>query len=97
MNIIKTILLMTGLMALFLFVGDAMGGRVGMEYAFILACGMNLFNLSQDCLPFTLFIQKKPVRPLLTDAGDIGRYRYRKQAINLPNFTRRFPGRTRHS
>ncbi len=44
MNIIKTILLMTGLMALFLFVGDAMGGRVGMQYAFILACAMNLFS-----------------------------------------------------
>jgi heat shock protein HtpX len=44
MNVIKTFLLMTGLMALFLFVGRAMGGTVGMEYAFLLACGMNIFS-----------------------------------------------------
>src|SRR5580704_11012011 len=44
MNILKTILLMIGLMALFLFIGQAMGGRAGMEYAFILACAMNLFS-----------------------------------------------------
>ena len=44
MNILKTILLMTGLMALFMFVGRAMGGQMGMEYAFLLACGMNIFS-----------------------------------------------------
>src|SRR5450631_1690735 len=44
MNTMKTFLLMSGLMALFLFVGDAMGGRVGMQYAFLLACGMNIFS-----------------------------------------------------
>ena len=44
MNMIKTILLMTGLMALFLFIGRALGGVVGMEYAFILACVMNVFS-----------------------------------------------------
>jgi heat shock protein HtpX len=44
MNVMKTFLLMTGLMALFLFVGRAMGGTVGMEYAFLLACGMNIFS-----------------------------------------------------
>lgn len=42
MNIIKTFLLLTGLMALFLFVGGALGGRAGMEYAFVFACLMNL-------------------------------------------------------
>src|SRR5579872_4143372 len=42
MNAIKTFLLLTGLTALFLFVGGAMGGRAGMEYAFIFACVMNL-------------------------------------------------------
>jgi len=44
MNILKTFLLMAGLMALFLFIGNVMGGRAGMEYAFLLACGMNLFS-----------------------------------------------------
>src|SRR6266849_4288516 len=44
MNTIKTLLLMVGMMALFLFVGKAMGGRVGMEYAFALACAMNFFS-----------------------------------------------------
>jgi heat shock protein HtpX len=44
MNYLKTFLLMVGLMALFLFIGRAMGGRAGMEYAFVLACAMNLFS-----------------------------------------------------
>src|SRR6202142_1798346 len=44
MNVIKTFLLMIGLMALFLFVGRILGGTVGMEYAFLLACGLNLFS-----------------------------------------------------
>src|SRR5437763_1520870 len=42
MNTLKTFLLLTGLMALFLFIGSAIGGRIGMEYAFILACVMNV-------------------------------------------------------
>src|SRR6266700_2229847 len=44
MNTIKTFLLMVGMMALFLFVGSAIGGRAGMQYAFLLACGMNFFS-----------------------------------------------------
>lgn len=44
MNAIKTFLLLTGLMALFIFIGGALGGRSGMEYAFILACVTNLFS-----------------------------------------------------
>src|SRR5437660_931133 len=44
MNIIKTFILMLGMMALFLFVGRAIGGQIGMEYAFILALGMNFFS-----------------------------------------------------
>ena len=44
MNTIKTFLLMVGMMALFLFVGQAMGGRTGMEYAFGMACLMNFFS-----------------------------------------------------
>jgi heat shock protein HtpX len=41
MNILKTVLLLTGLMALFLFVGHAIGGRSGMQIAFVLAIVMN--------------------------------------------------------
>src|SRR5258706_5693681 len=44
MNTLKTFLLLSGLTALFLFIGNALGGRVGMQYAFLLACGMNLFS-----------------------------------------------------
>lgn len=44
MNNLKTFLLMVGLMALFLFVGNVMGGRAGMQTAFMLACAINLFS-----------------------------------------------------
>jgi len=44
MNTLKTFLLMLGMMALFLFVGRAIGGQSGMEYAFILALAMNFFS-----------------------------------------------------
>jgi heat shock protein HtpX len=44
MNNLKTFLLMVGLMALFLFIGQVLGGRSGMQYAFFLACAMNLFS-----------------------------------------------------
>jgi heat shock protein HtpX len=44
MNVLKTFLLMSGLMALFLFLGQMLGGTSGMEYAFILACAMNIFS-----------------------------------------------------
>lgn len=42
MNRLKTFLLLTSLMALFLFIGGAIGGRSGMQYAFVLACLMNI-------------------------------------------------------
>lgn len=44
MNAIKTFFLLVGLMAIFLLIGGAVGGRTGMEYAFILACFMNLLS-----------------------------------------------------
>src|SRR5947207_5437190 len=44
MNALKTFLLLTGLMALFLFVGRLAGGQVGMIYAFGLACVMNFVS-----------------------------------------------------
>jgi len=44
MNNLKTILLLTGLMALFLFIGRMLGGQVGMIYAFGLACVMNVVS-----------------------------------------------------
>ncbi len=42
MNNLKTFLLLTGLMALFLFVGRLLGGQTGMVYAFVMACVMNV-------------------------------------------------------
>jgi heat shock protein HtpX len=44
MNTLKTSLLFIGLMALFLFVGNLIGGQTGMVYAFFMACAMNLFS-----------------------------------------------------
>src|SRR5437773_3960779 len=44
MNAIKTFLLLTGLMALFIFVGRLIGGQAGMIYAFGLACVMNFVS-----------------------------------------------------
>jgi heat shock protein HtpX len=44
MNTLKTFLLMTGLMALFLFIGRVLGGQTGMIYAFGFACVTNLFS-----------------------------------------------------
>jgi heat shock protein HtpX len=40
----KTVLLLTALTVLFLFVGRAIGGQSGMVFAFILALGMNFFS-----------------------------------------------------
>lgn len=44
MNTVKTFLLLTGLMALFLFIGRMIGGESGMVYAFVMACVMNLVS-----------------------------------------------------
>ncbi len=44
MNTLKTFLLLTGLMALFLFVGRLLGGQAGMAYAFVFACVMNFVS-----------------------------------------------------
>ena len=40
-NVFKTFLLLAALTALFMFIGDALGGRTGMTFALILALGMN--------------------------------------------------------
>src|SRR5690348_5519751 len=44
MNTLKTFLLLTGLMALFLFIGHAFGGETGMIWAFVFACFTNVFG-----------------------------------------------------
>src|SRR5258708_31020348 len=44
MNTLKTFLLLTGLMALFLFVGRLLGGQAGMAYAFFFSCVMNFLS-----------------------------------------------------
>src|SRR4029077_19475437 len=44
MNTVKTFILLTGLMALFLFVGRLAGGQNGMVYAFWMACALNVVS-----------------------------------------------------
>ncbi|MDA3053006.1 zinc metalloprotease HtpX [Campylobacter sp. JMF_01 NE2] len=44
MEKIKTALLMSGLVLLFMFVGSLIGGQKGMIMAFVVACGMNFFS-----------------------------------------------------
>lgn len=43
-NKIKTTLLLTCLTLLMVAVGQAVGGKTGMAFAFFMACGMNLFS-----------------------------------------------------
>lgn len=43
MNMLKTVILMTGLTVILVFIGDQLGGRQGMIMALIFAGGMNLF------------------------------------------------------
>jgi heat shock protein HtpX len=42
MNTLKTFLLLTGMMALFIYIGNLLGGQSGMISAFVFACVMNL-------------------------------------------------------
>ena len=44
MEKLKTALLMVGLMLLFMFVGNLIGGQTGMIIAFVVAAGMNFFS-----------------------------------------------------
>lgn len=40
----RTFLLMLGLMLLFMYLGDLLGGQEGMQFAFLLALGLNFFG-----------------------------------------------------
>jgi len=83
MNTVKTFLLMFGLMALFLFVGNAMGGRMGMEYAFILACGMNLFSYwFSDKMVLAMYGAK--LVPETDDTGLVRTVRRLAHKANIP-------------
>ena len=83
MNTIKTFLLMVGLMALFLFVGNAMGGRVGMQYAFVLACGMNLFSYwFSDKMVLAMYGAKRV--PETDDTGLVRTVRRLAHKANIP-------------
>lgn len=44
MGKLKTVLLMVGLVLLFVYVGDLVGGEQGMWVAFLMACGLNFFS-----------------------------------------------------
>ncbi|HNZ30315.1 MAG TPA: protease HtpX, partial [Candidatus Goldiibacteriota bacterium] len=44
MNYLKTGLLMTAMVALFMFIGNYFGGQQGMMIAFVASIGMNFFS-----------------------------------------------------
>jgi heat shock protein HtpX len=71
MNTVKTFLLMTGLVALFLFIGRLLGGQVGMEYAFVLACVMNFASYWFSDKMILMMYGAKPVNE--TEAPDLYR------------------------
>ncbi len=83
MNTMKTFLLMVGMMALFLFVGNLAGGRMGMQYAFILACGMNLFSYWFSDKMVLAMYGAKPV-PETDDTGLIRIARRLSHKANIP-------------
>lgn len=83
MNTLKTFLLMLGLMALFLFIGNVMGGRAGMQVAFLLACGMNLFSYwFSDKLVLAMY-GAKPV-PETDDTGLVRTVRRLAHKAGIP-------------
>src|SRR5580765_1807592 len=83
MNIVKTFLLMVGMLALFLFVGKALGGRVGMEYAFALACGMNIFSYWFSDKMVLMMYGAKQV-PETDDTGLVRTVRRLAHKANIP-------------
>ncbi len=83
MNTIKTFLLMAGLMALFLFLGRVLGGTVGMEYAFVIACAMNFFSYWFSDKMVLAMYGAKPVSE--TDDSDLVRVvRRLSHKANIP-------------
>ena len=40
----RTVVLMTALVLIFMWIGNAVGGTEGMQTAFLVACGMNFFS-----------------------------------------------------
>lgn len=83
MNTLKTFLLMSGLMALFLFIGNALGGRSGMQLAFIMACGMNLFSYwFSDKMVLAMYGAKRV--PETDDTGLVRTVRRLAHKANIP-------------
>jgi len=74
---------MTGLMALFLAIGNVMGGQVGMEYAFVLACGMNIFSYWFSDKMVLAMYRAKPV-PETDDTGLVRTVRRLAHKANIP-------------
>lgn len=83
MNNLKTLLLMTGLMALFLFIGRALGGQTGMVYAFLMACGMNVFSYWFSDKIVLMMYGAKPV-PETDDTGLVRIARRLAHKANIP-------------
>jgi len=83
MNTLKTFFLMVGLMALFLLIGNVMGGRTGMEYAFLLACGMNIFSYWFSDKMVLAMYRAKPV-PETDDTGLVRTVRRLAHKASIP-------------
>lgn len=70
-------------MALFLFIGQAVGGRAGMQYAFLLACAMNIFSYWFSDKMVLAMYRAKPVTE--TEAPELLRIvRGLAQKANIP-------------
>ncbi len=83
MNSLKTLLLMMGMMALFLFIGNLAGGRMGMQYAFVFACAMNLFSYWFSDKMVLAMYGAKPV-PENDDTGLVRIARRLSQKASIP-------------
>src|SRR5208283_2598576 len=62
-----------------------------------LAGGVQTLNFSNYRLPFGLFGQEETIGHLASDAWSVRRNGDYRQAVNLPQFPRRLPGRAGHA
>ena len=85
MNSLKTFLLLTGLMALFVFIGRQIGGQAGMVYAFGFACVMNFVSYwFSDKIVLMMFGAKEASREQAPELYEIVEDLARKANIPMP-------------
>ncbi|OGR89927.1 MAG: protease HtpX [Elusimicrobia bacterium RIFCSPLOWO2_01_FULL_59_12] len=84
-NSLKTFLLLTGLMALFVFIGRQIGGQAGMVYAFGFACVMNFVSYwFSDKIVLMMFGAKEASREQAPELYEIVEDLARKANIPMP-------------